>query len=643
LLSEALPDPGERPVSFNGVSFLTGEILLDLPAPARLELGGQLGVRIGNLQYTGFNLGDKSGDNVLSLDLTPSQRSAWNQVLAVSGDPLYTLFGASAVEAAAATLDGLQNSTAGLPPDQALALIDQGLRLAAEGLLAGQATGAAGIPEPRAALLQPFADTVKTVLDDFFYEKPGEVGLRNLDLRGEFTGSTASQYRYLTAGGDQIFAEVTRGYRASSENSLGLQVLFGTGQSIGSDSASRTRMEGRSSGASASLSAFTVGRNRWALAVTEIRQEQEASVDVRRLETGPGTGDGTLTRQDYSRSHAASQVENRLWALRRTRPRGWDLELGVGIGDLHSSLEDRSSRRSTETTLSASGAEAQSPGSDALSGSVPAAPFSGALSGEAFDTDRLDTGTRSRLGAGFLLGARRDGVLGEAGARAIYFGGLQQQLTAALDRRLPLGRLGLVGDLQADLIRQPGIVWDDGETDYRLESVSSYSLTPTGALVWSLGGEAPASLHTWQSPFEFTARRRDPRRLGRALFAGASGTRGEEMFAGMAFRPGSYVAASMRQGEGSYRHFTLSGRAQSLWMELGLGSGTRDGVAPEDGRHEVSLSYLQFVYNRNGERYLSLTLNPESRGLDVALAADSRSLAASMSRAWTRFRRLLGL
>jgi hypothetical protein len=115
------------------------------------------------------------------------------------------------------------------------------------------------------------------------------------------------------------------------------------------------------------------------------------------------------------------------------------------------------------------------------------------------------------------------------------------------------------------------------------------------------------------------------------------------MFAGMAFRPGSYVAASMRQGEGSYRHFTLSGRAQSLWMELGLGSGTRGGVAPEDGRHEVSLSYLQFVYNRNGERYLSLTLNPESRGLDVALAADSQSLAVSMSRAWTRFRRLLGL
>lgn len=648
---------------------------MDIPAGAEIELGGELGVRIGNLQYTGFDLSDKSGDNTLSFHLSNGQRSAWNALQTAAGDPLGMLVGRPLLDSLADSLSGLAAEAAGLATPDALALIAARMRASGGTLLGGGLVPAPGLQGIDPSLVQPFADTLDLLIEHFYYERPGEFGLRNLELRGEATGSATSQYRYLTAGGSEVYAEVTRGARLFTEDALGLSVTYPQGAAPGG-SVFDARYHRRSASASAYVSSFTVGRDRWALAVSEIDHHLRFSLDATRLHASLEPDLARTRQAERSRDYDSSQVESRIWTLRRSRVRGWNLEMGLGLGSLRA--------RRLESESSASGARALSPAGTEGGLSLPGAPggeshtasgsgdLLAALGAEATDLSlpgsfpeppalpgvmlpaldsRIDAAeeeslasrSRTRLGAGVLLGARRIEGAFEAGVRAVYFGSLRQQATAAAGRALPLGRLGLVGDLQADFLRQPGTEWDPQGENFRLRALSSAALTPTAALIWSLEPGAIAGLHAWQSPFEWVARRRDPRRLGRALFAGASGRGADEIFAGLSFGGGSYLSASLRLGEGSYRHVTLSGRARDLHMEVGLGGGRRSGESAEDGRRQASLSYLQFVYNRDGERFLSLTFDPENRGLDVAMVADAASLAGSMGRAWTRLRRLLGL
>lgn len=641
---EPLPDPRERPASFLGTSTILGEIRLDVPAGADVRLGGEVGIRIGNLEYTGFDLSDKAGDNTLTFHLSSGQRSTWDSLSTAHGDPFGALAGLPALDSFALVLEGLDEEAAGLPLEDVLDLAGERLRSAGALLRGSDPSLAPALSGIDPALLQPIAATLDALIEHFYYERPGEIGLRNLELRGEASGSTASQYRYRTAGGSEVYAEIVQGARLSTEEALGLRVTYGPESEPGSDLSLRTRYHQRSASISSTFGSFTVGRDRWALAVSEIEHAIELSLDAARIDTAVDGQAALGAQTERERAFDSAQVENRIWALRRGRLRGWEVEAGIGLGSLRS--RSRSSDAWRDGAGTADSPAAALPGAPLAEGSLAAGDVAIPPAGAAFAAsvrEESDAPDLTRAGAGILLGVRRVRDRSEAGMRAIHFGRLRQQATAAVGRSLSAGRLGLVADLQADLVRQPGARWDEEEEEYHLETLSAAALTPTGALVWSLEEEALAGLHSWQSPFEPVARRRDPRRLGRALFAGASGRGAEEVFAGLSFGRGSYLSASLRQGEGSVRHYTLSGRARSLLLEVGLGSGYRPGVEREDDRQEISLSYLQLVYNRDGERFFSLTFNPERRGLDLAMAANASSLGASLKRAWARVRRIAGL
>jgi hypothetical protein len=658
LLPEPLADPRERPVTFLGLSSISGELRLDIPAGAELELGGKLGVRIGNLRYTGFDLGDQGADNTLSFDLSPEQRAAWGLAESLSGggsgqDNL------PGFEAVRASLVELGRDLAGLPPDQALALAGETLRAVGVSLLTsgdGLESAVEGGPALDSSLVSPLTNTLDSLLEHFYYERPGEIGFKNLELRAEAAGTSSSQYRYRTAGGDEVYAEIARSVNASTDDTLAVRVLYPSDAGVGSTagtSALQMLYQQRSSSGSTSFNSFTVGRNRWSLGVSEIEHDLEFSSRSTHLAPELAGGSGALLESTREQRLESEQVESRIWVLRRGWARGWDLEMGAGLGSLRTRVEESGTFETTSTSMTfpepAAAAPLMTEAAASLSaiGGGAGAPELPALEGQLLETDRTDRwlagADRSQLGAGFLLGARRSVEHGETGLRAISFGRLRQQVTAAAGARLPLGRLTLVGDLQADWLRQPGVAWNEDSEEYRLEPSEIARMTPTAAVVWSLEPGALSSLHSWQTPFESRSRLRDPRHLGRALFAGSAGSQGDEMFAGYSFGRGTYLSASTQKGEGSYRHYTLSGRARSLQLAVGMGSGQTNGLSAQDERKHVGLSYLQFVYNREGERFFSLTLDPDRRGLDVTMVADSASLARSLGRAWTRLRRLVRL
>ncbi len=644
LFPELASKDGERPVSFTATSSILGNVQLDIPAGAELQLGGDLGVRIGNLEYTGFDLSDKSGDNTLTLHLSSGQRSTWESLRAISEDPLQVWVGLPALETFAGALRGLGQDLEGLPPEQASALMGERLRASVELLASGDPSLAPALSGIDPALLAPLGQTLESIIEHFYYERPGELGLRNLVLRGEASGNTTSQYRQTNAAGDLSYAEISRGAGYSIEDMLALRVTYGSGGSAASAPATLHYAQ-RSSSVSSSFNSFTVGHNRWALAVSEIRSERELALSQTRAWAASDDSLGLSDEHSESHDFSSRQVESRIWALRSARARGWDLEIGAGAGFGRSEETESASFVRHTRALAAGAAPAGTDFSvdDGLESETMLPPPPGiAADLDSAEYDVFSSRTRSRMGGGLLVGARRVSTYSELGVRAIYFGSLRQQATLSIGGAAPVGRLGLVGDLQADLLREPSLLWDEEHETYLDGSASSSALTPTAAIVCSLEEGALTGLHSWQGPFELQARRRDPRRLGRALFAGASGRRGDELFAGLSFGRGSYVSAAVRQGEGSYRHLTLSGRRRNLHLELGLGSGSEAGETERDARRQVGLSYLQFVYNRDGERFVSLTLNPEKRGVDVSLVADASALAAWAGRGWARLRRWLG-